>query len=432
MNNPEAHSDQLIVIPRSQHSISRKSISDAALKVLYRLSNSGHRACLVGGGVRDLLLGVQPKDFDVATDATPEEIRALFKNSRIIGRRFRLVHIRFGRDIIEVATFRAHAEDSARTELDTHGRILRDNTFGDIAEDALRRDFTINALYYDIHDYSMLDYAGGLQDIEQRQLRLIGDATTRYQEDPVRMLRAIRFAAKLNFSIETSAADAIHECGRLLAGIPPARMFDEVVKLFHSGSARRGFELLREFNLLKYLVPALDEWLQDEPSELMLDFIDQALVNTDNRVNTGQPVSPGFIFAVLLWPVVYQQANQIQSDRQRMIPALVQVGETIMKRQVRHISIPRRFSQMARDIWSSQPRFHRTQGQQVQRLLEFPVFRAAYDFMCIQAMVGLFPYKLSRWWTDLQANQSDQSNQPTEEAEKIRRPRRRRRRRSAD
>jgi poly(A) polymerase len=432
VNNPEAHSDQLIVIPRSQHSISRKSISDAALKVLYRLSNSGHRACLVGGGVRDLLLGVQPKDFDVATDATPEEIRALFKNSRIIGRRFRLVHIRFGRDIIEVATFRAHSEDSPRTELDTHGRILRDNTFGDIEEDAIRRDFTINALYYDIHDFSMLDYTGGLQDIEQRQLRLIGDATTRYQEDPVRMLRAIRFAAKLNFDIETSAADAIHECGRLLAVIPPARMFDEVVKLFHSGSARRAFELLREFNLLKYLVPALDEWLQDEPSELMLDFIDQALVNTDNRVNTGQPVSPGFIFAVLLWPVVYQQANQVQSDRQRMIPALVQVGETIMKRQVRHISIPRRFSQMARDIWSSQPRFHRTQGKQVQRLLEFPVFRAAYDFMCIQAMVGLIPYKLSSWWTDLQANQSDQGDQPTEEVEKTRRPRRRRRRRSAD
>ena len=430
MNNQEAHSDQLIVIPRSQHSISRKSISDAALKVLYRLSNSGHRACLVGGGVRDLLLGVQPKDFDVATDATPEEIRALFKNSRIIGRRFRLVHIRFGRDIIEVVTFRAHAEDSARTELDTHGRILRDNTFGDIEEDAIRRDFTINALYYDIHDFSMLDYAGGLQDIEKRQLRLIGDPTTRYQEDPVRMLRALRFAAKLDFSIEASAADAIHECGRLLAVIPPARMFDEVVKLFHSGSARRVFELLREFNLLRYLVPALDEWLQDDPSELMLDFIDQALVNTDTRVNTGQPVSPGFIFAVLLWPVVWREACEIQSDRQRMIPALAQVGETVMKRQVRHISIPRRFSQMARDIWTSQPRFHRTQGKQAQRLLEFPVFRAAYDFMCIQAMVGLSPYKLSRWWTDYQA---DQGERPAEEqTEKARRPRRRRRKRSAD
>jgi poly(A) polymerase len=433
VNNQEAHSDQLIVIPRSQHSISRKSISDAALKVLYRLSNSGHRACLVGGGVRDLLLGVQPKDFDVATDATPEEIRVLFKNSRIIGRRFRLVHIRFGRDIIEVATFRAHAEDSARTELDTHGRILRDNTFGDIEEDAIRRDFTINALYYDIHDFSMLDYAGGLQDIEKRQLRLIGDPTTRYQEDPVRMLRALRFAAKLDFSIEASAADAIHECGRLLAVIPPARMFDEVVKLFHSGNARRVFELLREFNLLRYLVPALDEWLQDDPSELMLDFIDQALVNTDTRVNTGQPVSPGFIFAVLLWPVVWHEACEIQSDRQRMIPALAQVGETVMKRQVRHISIPRRFSQMARDIWTSQPRFHRTQGKQAQRLLEFPVFRAAYDFMCIQAMVGLLPYKLSSWWTDYQTDQPDQGERPAEEqTEKARRPRRRRRKRSAD
>ena len=374
--------------------------------------------------MRDLLLGVQPKDFDVATDATPEEVRALFKNSRIIGRRFRLVHIRFGRDIIEVATFRAHSEDSPKTELDTHGRILRDNTFGDIEEDAIRRDFTINALYYDIADYSVLDYAGGLDDIEKRQLRLIGDAATRYQEDPVRMVRAIRFAAKLDFDIEASAADAIHECGRLLAVIPPARMFDEVVKLFHSGCALRAFALLREFNLLRYLVPALDEWLQDEPSETMLDFIDQALVNTDNRVNTGQPVSPGFIFAVLLWPVVHQQASKMQSDRQRMIPALAQVGETVMKRQVRHISIPRRFSQMARDIWTAQPRFHRTQGKQPERLLEFQVFRAAYDFMCIQAMVGLFPYKLSRWWTDYQKDHSPTSEKTTD------RPRRPRRRRS--
>ena len=379
--------------------------------------------------MRDLLLGVTPKDFDVATDATPEEIRALFKNSRIIGRRFRLVHIRFGRDIIEVATFRAHSEDSPRTELDTNGRILRDNTFGDIEEDAIRRDFTINALYYDIHDFSLLDYADGLQDIEKRQLRLIGDATTRYQEDPVRMLRAVRFAAKLDFEIEASAAEAIHECGRLLAVIPPARMFDEVVKLFHSGRARRVLELLREYNLLRYLVPALDEWLQDDPSESMLDFIDQALVNTDNRVNTGQPVSPGFIFAVLLWPAVMEEANQIQTDRQRMIPALVTVGETVMKRQVRHISIPRRFSQMARDIWSSQPRFHRTQGKQAQRLAEFPVFRAAYDFMCIQAMVGLFPHNLSQWWTDYQAEQGDQQ---VAQPEKTSRPRRRRRRRSAD
>ncbi|MCP4979147.1 MAG: polynucleotide adenylyltransferase PcnB [Gammaproteobacteria bacterium] len=425
MNDTEANPGNLIVITRNQHSISRKSISDAALKVLYRLSKSGHRACLVGGGVRDLLLKVQPKDFDVATDATPEEVRALFKNSRIIGRRFRLVHIRFGRDIIEVATFRAHSEDSPKTELDTHGRILRDNTFGEIEEDAIRRDFTVNALYYDIHDFSVLDYTGGLADIEKRQLRLIGDAATRYQEDPVRMLRALRFAAKLDFVIEDSAASAIYEFGHLLAAIPPARMFDEVIKLFHSGSAVRVLELLREYNLLKYLVPALDEWMQQDPSETMLDFIDQALVNTDNRVNTGQPVSPAFIFAVLLWPVVLEQATRVQSNRQKMIPALVQVGESVMKRQVRHISIPRRFSQMAREIWTSQPRFHRTQGKQPLRMMSYPVFRAAYDFMCIQAMVGLFPHKLSRWWTEFQNNNPVS---PDQERKKPQRSRRRPRR----
>ncbi|MDH3534156.1 MAG: polynucleotide adenylyltransferase PcnB [Gammaproteobacteria bacterium] len=426
MKNREAIADHLTVIPRNQHNISRKSISDSALKVLYRLSKSGHRACLVGGGVRDLLLGIQPKDFDIATDATPEQVRELFKNSRIIGRRFRLVHIRFGRDIIEVATFRGHDEDSLKTETDEQGRILRDNTFGEIEEDAIRRDFTANALYYDIHDYAVLDYVGGLQDIEDRQLRLIGDPDTRYPEDPVRMLRAVRFAAKLGFTIEQAAADAIFRHGHLLAVIPPARMFDEVIKLFHSGSAVRVLELLREYKLLKYLVPALDEWLQDEPSEAMLDFIDQALVNTDSRVNTGQPVSPGFIFAVLLWPAVHQEASRIQPDRQKMISALVQVGEPIMKRQVRHVSIPRRFSQMARDIWSSQPKFHRTQGKQPLRLLAHPVFRAAYDFMCIQSMVALMPHRLCHWWTDFQLE-----HEVEREPESKRKPRPRRRRRNA-
>lgn len=424
MKNREASSDTLTIIPRKKHGISRKSISDSALKVLYRLSKSGYRACLVGGGVRDLLLDIQPKDFDVATDATPEQVRSLFKNSRIIGRRFRLVHIRFGRDIIEVATFRGHAEDSSKTETDTQGRILRDNTFGDIEEDARRRDFTANALYYDIHDFAVLDYVGGLEDLHNRQLRLIGDVETRYQEDPVRMLRAIRFAAKLDFTIEAKAAAGIHDFGHRLAVIPPARMFDEVIKLFHSGYAVRVFELLREYGLVKYLVPALDEWLQDNPSEMMLDFLDQALVNTDNRVRSGQPVSPGFIFAVLLWPVVQQQATKMQSDRKRMVPALMEVGETVMKRQVRHISVPRRFSQMSRDIWSTQPKFQRTQGKQPLRLLGLPVFRAAYDFMCIQAMVGLFPNKLGRWWTEFQQQHEPEQSEPRKRKSRPRRQRR--------
>ncbi len=402
MSNPETPTDHLTIIPRNQHNVSRKSISEAALKVLYRLNKSGHRACLVGGGVRDLLLGKRPKDFDVATDATPEQIRELFRNSRIIGRRFRLVHIRFGREVIEVATFRGHSEESPRTELNTEGRILRDNTFGEIEDDAIRRDFTANALYYDISDFSVLDYANGLADIESRTLRMIGDATTRYQEDPVRMLRAVRFAAKLDFEIEESAANAIFDCGAQLTVIPVARLFDEIVKLFHSGNASRVFELLRHYRLLQYLMPQLDLWLQDSPDESMLDFIDQALVNTDIRVNNNQHVSPAFIFAVLLWPLVQQQAAKLQSDKTKPIAALTQAGSEVMAQQLKYISIPRRYSQMSRDIWSAQPRFQRTKGKYPLRLLGYPNFRAAYDFMCIQSMVGLAPKKMCEWWTDFQ------------------------------
>ena len=402
--NTEASSDNLAIIPRTKHNISRKSISEAALKVLYRLTNSGFRACLVGGGVRDLLLGLQPKDFDVATDATPEQLRSLFKNSRIIGRRFRLVHIRFGREIIEVATFRSHSSDSPKTELNPDGRILRDNTFGEIHDDAVRRDFTANALYYDITNFSILDYANGLEDINTRTLRLIGEAETRYQEDPVRMLRAIRFAAKLDFEIEKQAGEAIFECGHLLADIPPARLFDEIVKLFHSGNATRVLVLLRHYNLLQYLFPDLDTLLRNEPDEAMLDFVDQGLVNTDNRINNNQHVSPAFIFAILLWPAVHKQAMSRQSNKLKIIPALFQAGSDIMSRQLKHISIPRRFSQMARDIWTVQPKFQRTQGKQPARLLSQPCFRAAYDFMCIQSMVGLVPGNLRKWWTDYQEN----------------------------
>ena len=403
-NNTEVNADKLAIIPRTKHNISRKSISEAALKVLYRLTNSGFRACLVGGGVRDLLLGLQPKDFDVATDATPEQLRSLFKNSRIIGRRFRLVHIRFGREIIEVATFRSHASDSPKTELNTEGRILRDNTFGEIEDDAIRRDFTANALYYDIANFSILDYANGLEDVETRTLRLIGDADTRYQEDPVRMLRAIRFAAKLDFEIEQQAGEAIFKCGYLLADIPSARLFDETVKLFHSGNAARVLELLRYYNLLQYLFPALDELLRNEPDEAMLDFIDQGLVNTDIRINSNRHVSPAFIFAILLWPAVHQQAMKLQSDKLKIVAALFQAGSEVMSRQLKYISIPRRFSQMARDIWTAQPKFQRTQGKQPIRLIAQPCFRAAFDFMCIQSMVSLVPGNLCEWWTEYQKN----------------------------
>ncbi len=429
-NNTEVSSDKLAIIPRAKHNISRKSISEAALKVLYRLTNSGFRACLVGGGVRDLLLGLQPKDFDVATDATPEQLRSLFKNSRIIGRRFRLVHIRFGREIIEVATFRSHSSDSPKTELNTEGRILRDNTFGEIEDDAIRRDFTANALYYDIANFSILDYTNGLEDVETRTLRLIGNAETRYQEDPVRMLRAIRFASKLDFEIEQQAGEAIFTCGYLLADIPSARLFDETVKLFHSGNATRVLELLRYYNLLQYLFPALDELLHNEPDEAMLDFIDQGLVNTDIRINSNQHVSPAFIFAILLWPAVHQQAMNLQSDKLKIVAALFQAGSEVMSRQLKYISIPRRFSQMARDIWTAQPKFQRTQGKQPTRLIAQPCFRAAFDFMCIQSMVSLVPRNLCDWWTEYQKN----NQAPTTGNYKKKEPDgfRRRRKRNAD
>jgi poly(A) polymerase len=393
---------QLNVLPRSQHNISRQLISESALKVLYRLNKAGYRACLVGGGVRDVLLGKRPKDFDVATNATPDQVKALFKNCRLIGRRFRLAHIRYGREIIEVATFRSLAPESSLTQLNNEGRILRDNTFGTIEEDALRRDFTINALYYDIDDFSVLDYAEGIRDLNNATLKLIGDPETRYKEDPVRMLRAVRFAAKLDFSIDELAAQAIYQNGHLLRDIPAARLYDEVLKIFHSGYAMKAYQLLRHYELFQYLFPQLDRYLKSEPSEAVLDFIEQSLVNTDQRIAADKPVSPAFIFAALLWPLVHQRAIQLQAEKVSTMPALQTAGSEIFAQQVKTIAVPRRFSQIARNIWNMQPRFSNTRGKQPLRLLNHPNFRAAYDFFCIQSLVGLTTFQLCQWWTEFQ------------------------------
>ncbi len=426
MSQGTRQSLQLNVLPRSEHSISRQRISEPALKVLYRLNKAGYRACLVGGGVRDVLLGKQPKDFDVATNATPDQVNALFKNCRLIGRRFRLAHIRFGREIIEVATFRSHAPESPKTQLNDEGRILRDNTFGSIEDDASRRDFTINALYYDINDFSVLDYADGIDDLKSATLRLIGDPATRYQEDPVRMLRAVRFAAKLDFKIEQQAEQAIFEQGHLLRDIPPARLYDEVLKIFHSGHAMQAYQLLRHYQLFQYLFPALDKYLKSEPTEAVLDFIEQALVNTDVRVSENKPVSPAFIFAALLWPLVHQRAIQLQAEKVSTMPALQTAGNEIFSAQVKTIAVPRRFSQISRNIWNMQPRFSNTRGKQPLRLLNHPNFRAAYDFFCIQSMVGLTTFQLCKWWTEFQ---QEHAPRPATEHKKSRhRPRRHRRR----
>lgn len=414
---------QLNCISRNEHCVSRKALSEASIKALYKLSKAGYRACLVGGAVRDVLLGKQPKDFDIATDATPEQVDALFSNCRLIGRRFRLAHIRYGREIIECATFRSNTAE-VDTQLNQQGQIVRDNTYGNIEDDAIRRDFTINALYYDIKTFAILDYAQGIEDLNNKTMRLIGDPETRYKEDPVRMLRAVRFAAKLDFVIEENAARCIFEQGHLLKNIPPARLFDELLKLFHSGHAVRSFELLRHYDLLQYILPITDQYLKNDPDEKMLDFFDRALFNTDLRITTNLKASPAFIFAVFLWPAVLIRAKELETADFKGLPVLQKAASEIFAEQIRATSIPRRFSQTAKDIWFLQSRFSRTQGKQPQRLFAHPVFRAAYDFMCIASQVALVPCKYCEWWTEYQKH-----NKPPVRA-KYTKPRRTRHKRS--
>jgi poly(A) polymerase len=306
---------QPVTIPRPDHEISRASISSAALKVLYGLKEAGYQSFLVGGGVRDLLLGREPKDFDVGTDATPEEIRNLFRSCRLIGRRFRLAHVRFGREVIEVATFRArHDEQSGEGSDSAHseeGRILRDNVFGSLEEDAWRRDFTVNALYYDIKNFSVVDYVGGLDDLKAGTLKLIGDPEQRYREDPVRMLRAVRFAAKLGFRIHPDTEEPMHDLGQLLEDIPSARLFEEVLKLFLGGCALTTFELLRHYDLFRYLFPMTDEALSHEEEGFPITFVARALENTDNRLAENKPVTPAFLYAALLWEPVRLRTQEL-------------------------------------------------------------------------------------------------------------------------
>ena len=388
------------VIPRSEHGISRKQIDEHALKVLYRLHKAGFQACLVGGAVRDLLLGRQPKDFDVATDATPEQVNDLFRNCRLIGRRFRLAHIHFGRQIIEVATFRAAHDDRQNTHLDESGRILRDNVYGDISEDVWRRDFTANALYYDISDFSIIDYVGGLEDIRARRLRLIGDQETRYREDPVRMLRAIRFASKLDFSIDEECRKAIFELGPLLVGIPPARLYEEALKLFHSGHAVESFEALNDYHLLGYLFPQAAEDLEHD--EIAAEFLHLAMRSTDDRIRKDLPVTPAFLFAALLWASLQKRMQQKMSDGLPHALALQKSASELVSAQVRHVSIPRRFTTTMRDIWQLQSRFRNRQGRRAMSVFQHPKFRAGYDFLCLRAQAGEPVEQDCKWWTDFQ------------------------------
>ncbi|HEU4627665.1 MAG TPA: polynucleotide adenylyltransferase PcnB [Steroidobacteraceae bacterium] len=553
------------IIPRSEHTVSRSGISPNALRVLHRLREGGFQAFLVGGCVRDLLLGLQPKDFDVATDAQPEDVKRLFRNCRLIGRRFRLAHVFFGRETIEVATFRAasapsqgeepladadpedgeapeldtpaaieaaleaslgedsdgeeeeeidedaaEADDTAAAEpeapgtatmsglpaaaarsgepagaqsslgeratpaerersasgesetagpsrrerrrdrfdeegdtdrlLDHMGRILRDNVYGTIDEDVWRRDFTANALYYNIADFSLWDYVGGFEDIKARRLRLIGDPETRYREDPVRMLRAARFEAKLGFEMVPETAEPLERLRGLLAHVPPARLFDETLKLFLSGHGAQSLAVLRKHGLLSVLLPATDAYLEKHPGGVVEKLLIQGLKNTDERAQAGKPVTPTFLFALLLYGPIAHEIETTPPERWHELHTILDACDRAIREAQKHMSIPRRFSLGVREMFALQPRLEHPRGRRSLRVLEHPRFRAAYDMLLLRAEHGLAPREMAEWWTRIQevsgeerARMADalapQGGPPRSGAR--RGPRRRRRRRSS-
>ena len=417
------------IYPRSEHNISRSLISDNALKVLYRLKKAGFKAYLVGGCVRDLLLGREPKDFDVVTDAHPEQIRAVFRNCRLIGRRFRLAHVHFGHEIVEVATFRGRVNGDGEGDrvLENNGRILRDNVYGTIEEDAWRRDFTVNALYYNIADFSVVDYVGGMEDHKASVLRLIGDPAERYREDPVRMLRAIRFAVKLGFRLHPSCEEPIYKLAPLLGGIPPARLYEEVLKLLLSGYAVQTFEQLRHYRLFGMLFPETEECLALEPQGFPLTFLAKALERTDARLQETMAVTPYFLFAALLWEPVRARAGAMVKEGGGDIYAFQQASGEVVARQVHHTAFPRSVGQPAREVWMLQPRFERIKGPRPFRLLSHPRFRAAYDFLLLRAETGEADPALAEWWTIFQsATEAEQKAMTREGVRRRSRPRGRR------
>ena len=401
MANDAIAQPHMSVIPREQHNISRKDISENALKVLYRLNKAGYEAYLVGGGVRDLLLGKKPKDFDVTTSATPEQVRKLFRNCRLVGRRFRLAHVMFGPEIIEVATFRGHheagASDRTTSQRGQNGMLLRDNIFGSIEEDAQRRDFTINSLYYSVADFTVRDYVGGMQDLKDGLIRLIGTPETRYREDPVRMLRAVRMAAKLDLSIDPEARQPIRELASLIENVPPSRLFDEMLKLLSCGHAVKCIARLRDEGLHHGLLPLLDVILAQPSGER---FVMLALANTDQRVQSGKPVSPGFLFATLLWNEVLTHWEALKQRGERPSPALFLAMDEVLEAQAEKLAITRRVAGDIKDIWALQPRFEQRTGKRPYALLAHPRFRAGYDFLLLRAAAGEVEDALAQWWAE--------------------------------
>jgi poly(A) polymerase len=384
---------------------------------------------VVGGAVRDLLLKRTPKDFDVATDATPEEVRRVFRRSRIIGRRFQLVHVMFGEEVVEVSTFRSliEAEDA---QTDEHGRLLRDNQFGDQEQDAARRDFTANALYYDPHDETVLDYHGGFADVRKKTMRIIGDASLRFREDPVRMLRAVRFAAKLGFTIDPKTRAPIHELADLIENVPSARLFEEMLKLLLSGHSAACLAKLRKEGLHHGLLPLLDVIAERPLGER---FLRLALEQTDTRIQSGKSVSPAFLFASLLWHEVLAAWKVNESQDMRSIPALYLAMDQVLDAQTDKLSIPRRLTATMKEIWALQPRLDQRSGKRALVLLTHPRFRAGYDFMLLRAESGEAPMELANWWTRFQDAEEEERNAMliADTAPKTR-PRRRRKSKTAN
>ena len=432
--------EKATLLERDHHPISRKQISPNAVRVLYKLAEAGHHGFLVGGGVRDLLLGKNPKDFDIATDASPEQLKSLFRNARIIGRRFKIIHLRFGREIIEVTTFRAphdtenkiadnvprrriQNQDSAHS---TAGMILRDNVYGNIDEDALRRDFTINALYYTIDKFRILDFSTGLEDLESKQIRMIGDPAERYKEDPVRMLRAIRFAAKLGFSIEEKTEKPIDELAHLLESISTARLFDETIKLMAGGHAVKTFELLRRYRPGMYLFAptfrALEK-ISGPPSKL----VDLALENTDSRLAAGKSVTPAFLFAALLWPVLQLRLQSLQSNEANQHQLFQQAAQEVLMEQIQYTAVPKRFTIATKEIWDLQSRLMRDNRRSIDGAFNHPRFRAAYDFLLLREDAGEDLGGRGAWWTEYQIGATKQDIKHVNSDGEVPKKRRRRR-----
>ena len=384
-------------VATGQHRVTRNSISSSALKVCDVLADRGYSAYVVGGAVRDILLDIEPKDFDVATDARPEQIKPLFRRALVIGRRFRLVHVMLGPETIEVSTFRA--ADSQPAEKDEHGRVLRDNVFGNMEEDARRRDFTVNALYYDCRSGEVIDYHGGLADLKKRTLRMIGDPETRFREDPVRMLRAVRLAAKLGLTIDGATRAPIKRLAPLLEHVPPPRLFEEMLKLLLSGHASACLRQLRHEGLHKGMLPLLDVIL-DQP--LGERFVTLALAQTDERVQSDRPVSPAFLFAALLWHEVLAAWKAREKRGERRVPALEAAMDGVLEAQSGKLAITRRLTATMREVWAMQPRFEERSGQRPWRLLDLPRFRMAYDFLALRAASGEVPAEIETWWRAFQ------------------------------